>query len=246
MQDLVFRSEKGNPITTSLLVAEKFGKKHKNVLQAINNLIQSAENSAHFFYRDVYRDSMNRTKEMFVMNRDGFSLLVMGFTGNEALKFKIDFINAFNKMEEVIRSKDLMPNFNNPAEAARAWADAYEKKQLAENKVKELMPKALFADSVSASKTSILIGELAKILRQNGIETGQNRLFQWMRENRYLISRNGTDFNMPTQKSMDLGLFEIKETTVNHSDGHITINKTPKVTGKGQKYFIDKLLISNQ
>lgn len=246
MQDLVFRSEKGNAITNSLLVAAKFGKKHKDVLRSIRTLISSAQNCAQFFYSDNYKDSTGKKNELYVMNRDGFSLLVMGFTGKDALKFKLDFINAFNKMEEVVKAKSLMPDFNNPAEAARAWADAYEKKQLAETKVKELMPKALFADSVSASKTSILIGELAKILRQNGVETGQNRLFQWMRENKYLISRNGTDFNMPTQKSMDLGLFEIKETTVNHSDGHITINKTPKVTGKGQKYFIDKLLISNQ
>jgi anti-repressor protein len=101
-------------------------------------------------------------------------------------------------------------------------------------------PKVLFADSVSASRTSILIGELAKLLKQNGVEIGQNRLFEWMRENGYLIRRQGTDYNMPTQYSMELGLFEIKETVINHSDGHTSISKTPKIKGKGQIYFINK------
>ena len=106
-------------------------------------------------------------------------------------------------------------------------------------------PKVIFADAVSTSKTSILIGELAKILKQNGIETGQRRLFEWLRSNKYLISRKGTDYNMPTQKSMELGLFEIKETSVAHADGHTSISKTPKVTGKGQQYFINKFLEKN-
>lgn len=106
----------------------------------------------------------------------------------------------------------------------------------------EMKPKALFADAVSVSDTSILVGELAKLLKQNGVEIGQNRLFAWLRQNGYLISRKGTDYNMPTQKSMNLGLFKIKETSIQHSDGHVTVNKTPKVTGKGQQYFINKFL----
>lgn len=106
----------------------------------------------------------------------------------------------------------------------------------------QMKPKALFADAVSASKTAILVGDLAKIAKQNGVNIGANRLFIWMREKGYLISRRGTDWNMPTQKAMELGLFEIKETTVTHSDGHTTISKTTKVTGKGQLYFINKLL----
>lgn len=104
-----------------------------------------------------------------------------------------------------------------------------------------MQPKALFADSVCASSTSILIGELAKILKQNGVATGQNKLFAWMRDNGYLIRRRGADYNMPTQRSMDMQLFEIKETVVTHADGHTSINKTTKVTGKGQVYFVNKL-----
>lgn len=104
----------------------------------------------------------------------------------------------------------------------------------------QMKPKALFADAVTASHTSILVGELAKILKQNGIDIGARRLFERLRGHGYLIKRKGTDWNMPTQKAMDLGLFEIKETTVQRSDGGVKINKTPKVTGKGQVYFINK------
>lgn len=107
-----------------------------------------------------------------------------------------------------------------------------------------MKPKEIFADAVATSNTSILIFELAKILKQNGVEIGGNRLFNWMRENGYLIRRKGTDYNMPTQKSMELKLFEIKETTVTHADGHTNVSKTPKVTGKGQQYFINKFLAS--
>lgn len=117
-----------------------------------------------------------------------------------------------------------------------------EKNKELEDKMKENKPKVLFADSVETSKTSILVGDLAKIIKQNGIDIGQKRLFEWMRENGYLIKRQGSDYNMPTQKSMELELFEIKETAVTHSDGHISVNKTSKVTGKGQVYFINKFL----
>ncbi|RGM23141.1 oxidoreductase [Ligilactobacillus salivarius] len=110
----------------------------------------------------------------------------------------------------------------------------------------EMQPKALFADSVAASHTTILIGELAKILRGNGINIGANRLFQWMRDQGYLISRKGTDYNMPTQRSMNLGLFKIKESTITHSNGSVSISKTTKVTGKGQQYFINKFMKMNE
>ncbi|MCT3188951.1 phage antirepressor [Limosilactobacillus reuteri] len=116
-----------------------------------------------------------------------------------------------------------------------------QRKQLqAENE--QMKPKALFADSVAASTTTVLVGELAKIMRGNGIEIGANRLFRWMREHGYLINRKGSDWNMPTQKVMNLELFKIKETTINHADGTTSISKTPKVTGKGQQYFINKFL----
>ena len=107
---------------------------------------------------------------------------------------------------------------------------------------KAMKPKAIFADAVASSEQSILIGELAKLLKQNGINTGQKRLFEYLRENGYLIKRKGSDYNMPTQRSMELGIMEIKETVINNPDGTVRINKTPKITGKGQTYFVNKFL----
>ncbi|PRT06962.1 phage antirepressor Ant [Bacillus wiedmannii] len=125
--------------------------------------------------------------------------------------------------------------------ASRLKEEQQARKQ-AEKTIEEQKPKVLFADSVSASRTSILVGELAKLLKQNGVDVGQRRLFAWLRDNGYLIKRRGSDYNMPTQKSMERKLFEIKESAITHADGHTTINKTPKVTGKGQLYFVDKFL----
>lgn len=125
---------------------------------------------------------------------------------------------------------------------ATALKKETEKRKALESKVQADAPKVLFADSVAASTSTILISELAKILRQNGVNTGEKRLFRWMRENGYLVKRNGTDYNMPTQMSMELGILKVKETVVCHSDGHTSISKTPKVTGKGQTYFLNKFL----
>ena len=110
------------------------------------------------------------------------------------------------------------------------------------SRIQEMRPKEIFADAVTTSHTSILIGDLAKLIKQNGVDMGQKRLFLWLRENGYLIKRNGSDYNMPTQRSMEMGLFEVKESTVNNPDGSIRVNRTTKVTGKGQQYFINKFL----
>lgn len=122
-------------------------------------------------------------------------------------------------------------------------------KKIIENKDKEInrmKPKEVFADAVATSKTSILVGELAKILKQNGADIGQNKLFAWMREKGYLIKRKGSDYNMPTQKSMEMGLFEIKETSITKPDGSTHISKTTKVTGKGQIYFTNKFAVKDK
>lgn len=124
----------------------------------------------------------------------------------------------------------------------RALEFANKQVESLQKKIEADKPKVLFADAVTASKSSILVGELAKILKQNGIDIGQNRLFEWLRNNGYLIKRKGTDYNSPTQRAMELGLFQVKETVITHSDGHTSINKTTKVTGKGQQYFINKLM----
>ena len=137
-------------------------------------------------------------------------------------------------VDELLNNPELMIQAMEQLKAERA-----KNLQLSE-KVRQDAPKVLFADSVAASHTSILVFDLAKLLRQNGVNIGGNRLFDWMRQNGYLVKRRGADWNMPTQRSMEMGLFEVKETSVTHSDGHVTVTKTPKVTGKGQVYFVNK------
>ena len=154
--------------------------------------------------------------------------------GKQARQYFIQLEKDWNSPEKVMaRALDI-------AHKQLAQLKGENVKLLTENTANK--PKVIFADAVSASERSILVGELAKMLRQNGVEIGQNRLFDWMRQNGFLIRRQGTDYNMPTQKAMEMGLFEIKETSVVHSAGNVTINKTPKVTGKGQVYFINRFL----
>lgn len=138
-------------------------------------------------------------------------------------------------------------DFNSPEKImARALLMADKKIHKLETQIEADKPKVLFADAVSASHTSILVGDLAKLISQNGYKIGGNRLFVWLRENGYLIKRKGSDWNMPTQRSMEMKLFEIKESTITHPDGHISVSKTVKVTGKGQQYFINKFLSEDE
>lgn len=184
-------------------------------------------------------DGSGQGRSMTTINESGLYSLVLSSKLPGAKKFK-RWVTA-----EVLPTIRKTGGYQLPKDypsALRALADATEKLLAVEAENEANRPKVLFADAVSTAKTSILVGELAKLLKQNGVDIGQNRLFGWLRENGFLIRRNGTDFNMPTQKSMDLGLFEIKETVVSHADGHTSVNKTPKVTGKGQQYFVQRFL----
>lgn len=163
-----------------------------------------------------YEITIDMAKEISMIQRNE--------KGKEARQYFIEVEKQWNSPERVIargliESKKMIENLN--------------------NQIVEMRPKALFADAVSTSKESILIGQLAKLIKQNGYEIGQNRLFQWLRENGYLI-KGGSRYNQPTQKAMDLGLFEVKERTVTNPDGSIRITLTTKVTGKGQIYFVNK------
>ncbi|WP_027421816.1 phage antirepressor KilAC domain-containing protein [Lachnobacterium bovis] len=153
--------------------------------------------------------------------------------GKQVRQYLIDLEKAWNTPEQV------MARALRIADKTISSLTIENNKLAAENEA--MKPKALFAESVQASHTTILIGELAKILRGNGVNIGAKRLFEWMRKQGYLINRKGSDWNMPTQRAMDLGLFKIKETVVTHASGNTTINKTTKVTGKGQVYFVNKL-----
>lgn len=186
------------------------------------------------------------TQKVTIINESGLYSLILSSKLPNAKKFKRwvtrEVLPTIRKNGAYLTDQkaiDITTNKEGLASLLKQAADQLEQKDI---QIKKMQPKALFADTVSASDDTILIGELAKILRGKGIQIGQNRLFDWLRENGYLISRRGSDRNMPTQRSMELGLFQIKETVINNADGIPSIRKTPKVTGIGQQYFIDKFM----
>lgn len=184
----------------------------------------------------------------WLINESGLYSLVLSSKMPKAKEFKrwvtSEVIPAIRKTGGYIAGSE---NMTDAEIMAKAVLVAQSTIQQRDQRIKELesdvaaaKPKVLFADAVSASDSTILIGDLAKILKQNGHPIGQKRLFNWMREQGYLIKRAGADYNSPTQRAMEMGLFKIKETAISHSDGHVSVSKTTKVTGKGQQYFINK------
>ena len=228
MSELVM-VENNQVVVSSRQVAENFGKQHKDVLENIRGIL-AAENSATKFFRESTFENRGKHYPEYIMNRDGFSLLVMGFTGKEAMTWKIRYIQAFNEMEAKIRENTLiMPNFNNPAEAARAWAKEYEEKQKALAQVTEMKPKAEFYDDVTGSTDTIDIGSVAKVL--NIPNMGRNKLFSFLRENKILNKRNE-----PYQEYVDKGYFRQIETSWEHN-GTTHINLKTVVFQKGVDYI---------
>lgn len=185
-------------------------------------------------------DTPGGAQKMTIINESGFYRIIMRSHTQEAKAFQRwvthEVLPAIRKTGGYIHAT---PDESPETIMARALIVANETLERQKKQIEELKPKALFADAVGASDGTCLIGELAKMMRQNGVNIGQNRLFEWMRENGYL-GNVGQNRNVPTQRAMDMGLFRIKETAITHSDGHVTINRTPKVTGKGQRYFIEK------
>lgn len=229
-------------VVSSRQVAEKFGKEHKNVLRDIRGLLKIEHTPQGMFMEHKYIHEQNGQEYIeYLMGKDGFSLLAMGFTGNEAVEWKLKYIEAFNKMEKQLQQNQLDSyQIEDPVERAKKWIEEQEERQRLSNKIEADKPKVTFAEAVETSKTSILIGDLAKIIKQNGYDIGQKRLFAYLREKGYLIKRKGADYNSPTQKAMDLELFEIKEKTIVLPNQSVRIYKTTKVTGKGQIYFINE------
>lgn len=186
-----------------------------------------------------------QNREMYVINESGLYSLILSSKLSTAKKFKrwvtSEVLPAIRKNGMYMTDQKAYDLLNNSGSLADMLQQAAEQLRQKDIEIRRMKPKELFADAVATSDSSILVGELAKLLKQNGVEIGQNRLFQWMRENGYLI-KSGSSKNMPTQKAMEAELFEIKERTINNPDGTVRITKTPKVTGKGQQYFINKLL----
>ena len=229
-------------VTTSRRVADVFEKDHRHVLRDIDSLKEDVPNFGQMFEENKAPDSYGRPQRVYYLNRDGLSLLAMGFTGRKAMEWKLKYIQAFNSMEKALQERN-KPSYQitDPIARAQAWIEEEKKRQLLQAQNEEMKPKALFADAVSSSRTSILIRDLAKLVKQNGVDMGQNRLFSWLRDNGYLI-KSGSDKNMPTQRSMDMSLFEIQEGNYTDGGGRNCITRTTKVTGKGQVYFINKLV----
>lgn len=194
-------------------------------------------------------DTPSGVQEMTIINESGLYSLVLSSKLPRAKAFKrwvtSEVIPSIRKRgvyatpqaaEQMLQNPDVMIRALQELKAER------QKRQELEQKRQEDAPKVIFADAVAASQTSILVGDLAKLICQNGVSIGQTRLFAWMRANGFLMNRAGLSYNMPTQRAMEAGLFEIKESTFVHSDGRIGVVKTPKVTGKGQQYFINRFL----
>jgi len=216
-------------------VADVLG--YKNQRDAISKHVDSEDKNTVAIHDGITRGNPNQT----IINESGLYSLVLSSKLPSAKKFKrwvtSEVLPALRKTGQYqvkeLSGQELM---------AKALIEAQSVLAAKDKVIEEMKPKVVFADAVATSHTSILVGELAKILKQNGIEMGQKRLFAWLREKGYLIKRQGTDYNMPTQKAMDLGLFEIKEGSYVNGSGVNITTKTPKVTGKGQQYFINKFL----
>lgn len=228
MELVKFEESKNQIVVSSIDIARDFTKEHKVVLRSIENLVAQNCAAKSMFFETSYE---NRGKQypMYLMNRDGFSLLVMGFTGKDALEWKVKYIQAFNEMEQKLNSPEFI--------VKKAMTYLQDRCNRLEMEAKENLPKVTFANAVEVSEDSILVRELAKMAKQNGIEIGQNRLWMLLREKGYIV-KNGTE---PTQKSMNLGLFEILIRTVQRGNSSKE-TRTTKVTGKGQIYFINKLM----
>lgn len=229
-------------VVSSRQVAEKFGKEHRTVLRSLSTKLCGANKDrlSQHFYKDTYKDITGKSNTIYYMDRDGFSFLVMGFTGEKADKWKLDFIEAFNTMEKQLQTQSQLPNFNDPVASARAWADAMEAKQKAQLELEANKPKIEFAEAMQASDESISIGTFAKILKQNGVNIGRDRLFKYLREHNYLCS-SYEQHNLPRQFYMEQGYFEVN-TTVFKAPWGTRYTHVPKITPKGQAYFIKHFL----
>lgn len=216
-------------------VAEILG--YSNPRDAISKHVDSEDKNSVAIRDGITRGNPNQT----IINESGLYCLVLSSKLPSAKKFKrwvtSEVLPALRKTGQYqvkeLSGSELM---------AKALIEAQNVLAAKDKVIEEMKPKVVFADAVATSHTSILVGELAKILKQNGIDMGQKRLFAWLREKGYLIKRQGTDYNMPTQKAMELGLFEIKEGSYVNGSGVNITTKTPKITGKGQQYFINKFL----
>lgn len=229
----------GQKYLDSREVAEMVGKEHNKLLRDIRVYITqlNASKVGHtdFFTESQYTDKSNRQKPCYLVTKKGCEFIAHKLTGVKGTEFTAKYINRFHEMEDTIKTQ--LPQGNDLIALAVIEAQ----KMIAERdkQIERMKPKEVFADAVSTSKDAILIGDLAKLISQNGYRIGQNRLFDWLRNNGYLI-KSGSSRNRPMQRYVEQGLFEVKETAINMPNGNVRTALTTKVSGKGQQYFVNK------
>ncbi|WP_407655254.1 phage antirepressor KilAC domain-containing protein [Alicyclobacillus dauci] len=249
MFELMITERNGHFVADSRDVSRMTDTRHDHLLAKIDGFarVLSADprfRVSDFFLESSYEDVTGRTLKRYDITRKGCDMVANKMTGEKGVLFTAAYVTKFEEMERSqINGHSLPQNYKEALIALVTQVEENERLQ-SENaslglRIEADKPKVLFAEAVSVSQTSILVRELAVILRQNGVDIGEKRLFEQLRDRGYLIKRFGTDRNMPTQRSMDLGLFEVKETPIIHSDNRVTVSKTPKVTGRGQIYFIN-------
>ncbi len=233
----------GQKYLDSREVAEMVGKEHNKLLRDIRVYITQLDASkvghTDFFTESQYTDKSNRQKPCYLITKKGCEFIAHKLTGVKGTEFTAKYINRFHEMEDTIKTQ--LPQGNDLIALAVIEAQ----KMIAERdkQIERMKPKEIFADAVSASETSILVGDLAKLISQNGYKIGQKRLFEWLRTNNFLI-KCGSSRNMPQQRFVEQGLFEVKESNIQNPDGSVRITRTTKVTGKGQIYFVNKFMKS--
>lgn len=246
MNNLKLVVENGKLVADSREVAEMIGKRHDNLVRDINGYVEAMSTDlkievSDFFIKTSYRDASGKSNTRYDITKQGCEMVANKLTGKKGIMFTAVYVQRFNDMEKELSRPHDSYMIADPVERALKWAEEEKVRQEQAIALEAAKPKTLFADAVSSSNTSILVRDMAKVLHQNGINIGQNRMFGWLREHGYLI-KSGSDKNMPTQRAMEMKLFSIKEGTYIDSNGNNITTKTPKVTGKGQIYFVNKFL----
>ncbi|MGR8825904.1 Rha family transcriptional regulator [Leuconostoc mesenteroides] len=228
-------------LTDTIKIAKYFEKNHQHVLEVVDKLTVENSTVKNMFTESTYISDRGREYRKVLMNRDGFTLLAMGFTGNKALDFKLKYIEAFNNMEDYIKNQKALQVTNDsymiqdPVQRAKRWIEEQQEKQELEQQVQIQAPKVEFAEQLEATEDSITIGTMAKLITQSGYKMGRNSLFTELRNSGLLISA-GRDYNLPTQRAMNMGVFEVKTSVFGDKITHQTL-----VTVKGQQYLLSRI-----
>lgn len=245
MTQLQLINENGKFYADSRQVAEMIGKLHKNLLKSIDSYVEvlgqgSKLSSDNFFIKSCYQAGTGKTYPCYKLTRKGCDMVANKLTGAKGILFTAEYVTRFEEMEKQLQTQSQLPNFSDPVASARAWADAMEAKQKALLELKEAQPKIEFAEAIQASNESISVSTFAKILKQNGIDIGERRLYEFLRNHGYLCS-SVKQHNLPRQLYMERGYFEV-DTKVFKTPWTTKYTHIPKITPKGQEYFLNHFL----